>query len=277
VSRTLWIALTLAAAACGKKAPPAADAEPTVLPPPPVGHPELPDDAGPAPSAAPAPMGPIVTPKTAEELGARVVEALVAKDVGRLAAYVPSAGFLERHCPEMAPAMRQGYTDKIVRSLEAARTAGSKCHELDWTGATLVSAERKAGDKVDFYGCPNVADDRVTFTIAVGDTRHQVEMVSMLVAPDAFFVGAPLTCTVPTPCAAIVKHLEDLVAADPSATEVAPLPDDKRGGVVVWCEGLWDFPDKRTRLACMRDATTYAGLMRCGEPLGALFTTWPRK
>ncbi|MCC6619637.1 MAG: hypothetical protein IT385_00190 [Deltaproteobacteria bacterium] len=265
----LATALLVAAAGCGKKAPPVDPATPTA----PDGGAAAAADTSPA---TPAPLPAVATPRSLDELAKHVVDALVAKDTGRLAALLPSAGFLERHCPEMAPALRQGYVDRMAHAMTATRAGSPKCHELDWTGATLVSATIPDKSDVDFYGCGQVVEDAATITIEVGGDQRTVELATLRAHGD-WFVTAPVRCTVPSPCAGIVARVEEILAATPTAPEKSPLSEDERSKATLACEMYWDMPDKRERLACLGRAKTHVALGLCGESLESLFLSWPRR
>jgi len=263
--------LVLAVAACGKKSAPPASLDATTTPADPT------TAAAADASAAPTPLTPLPTPRSLDELARHVVDALAAKDTGRLAALLPSAGFLERHCPEMAPALRQGYTDRMAHAMTTTRAGNPKCHELDWGKATFVSATvpDKPGD-VDFFGCGQVHEDAATIRIDVGGEVRTVD-VAVLRAHGDWFVTAPVQCTVPSPCAPIVANLERLLAETPTAREKAPLSADERSKAVLACEMYWDIPDKRDKLACLGRSRTHAALATCGESIESLFVTWPRR
>lgn len=276
LSLALTAALALAATGCGKKPKPTD----------PVGEPTaVTDTAGGAVDAGattpPTPERPaIVTPKTVDELGQRVVEALVAKDLARMAGYAPADDFVDRNCPEQAPTMRTAYLDKLRDSMNGADARAAECATIDWTGATLATAKLKPSSGVPFYGCAPITDGSVELTInsgTAGEPPRVVQVPRVYMVNGAVYLADMPRCAVTSPCKAIVKHLEELVAASGSAPERAPLDDDQRSGAVSLCESYWTDQVTRGQLACMRGASNYGGIASCGATLSSLFVSWPKK
>ncbi|MFO0744569.1 MAG: hypothetical protein U1F43_02710 [Myxococcota bacterium] len=268
-SWALWVGLAagVAGVGCRGKAP-----KPVATETAPEAAPDV-VEAAPSTPAAP----PVVTPKTVDELGQRIVEALVAKDVARMAAYVPSPDFIDRHCPEQADTMRSAYTDKLRESTSDAKVRSEECASIDWTGATLARATLKKNDGVPFYGCAPISDGSVEVRVQVGKDERVVSVPRIFMVGDAVYLGAMPRCAVATPCPEIVKHLETLVAAAGGAPEAAPLTDEKRASMVSFCDSYWNDPAQREHLACMRGATSYAGIASCGVTLSSMFVSWPSK
>lgn len=263
--RHFIVALTLLGA-CGKKSPS-----------PPATTAAAAPDATAAEAKPVSKEVPIVTPKSVDEMGLRIFEALQAKDVPRLVGYRPSATFLDRLCPEQSPQMRSAYADALAKSTAGVENRAAECDALNWNGATLTKVT--AGKEgLPFYGCEPISESTLEVVVTLKSTKEvRVQVPSVYYANGGVYLASMPRCPNASPCADTVAHVEGLIQAEASAKLKAPLDSESRISAVAWCEGFYDDPAQRERYDCFRQAKSYGALANCPAPLTEVFKMWPAK
>ncbi len=211
-------------------------------------------------------------PKTTQELGDRVVAALVAKDWNAMMTLYVTADTLKSSCSDMGDKLAEFVVDMMAEKVDAEQDF-KKCLEIDWTGAKITGVTGgEAGKPAEGCGDKIVQAKDVELAVEVGGKKYQVKVNDPALIGGGFSLVEGIRCKAPElSCDDVFANMSKIITSAPEATpaEKEMFNDEGKAQFGKMCVEMRDNPMFKSMLECVGTAKAYADMKACEDKVKA--------
>lgn len=212
-------------------------------------------------------------PKTAQELGDRVLAALVAKDWNAMSTLYVTPDVIKSACAEMPAEKLTGMEKEFAEEKVEAEEKFKKCLEIDWTGAKITGVTGgEAGKPVEGCGDKVTQTKDVELAVEVGGKKYEVKVNDPALVSGGFALVEGIRCKAPElSCDDVFANMSKIITSAPEAKEdeKAMFNEEGKAQFGKMCTEMRDNPMFKSMLECVGVAKTYADMKACEDKVKA--------
>jgi len=209
-------------------------------------------------------------PKTTQEVGDKVLAALVAKDWTALKGLYVTPDVIKSACAAM-PAEKLADIDKeFAEEAQEAEEKFKKCLDIDWTGAKITGVSGGEAKK-PVEGCDKlVQSSDIELKVEVGAKKYEVKVNDPALLDGHYTLIEGIRCKAPElSCDDIYDNMVKLVSVAAEAKEgekeMFSGKADKKAEFGKMCGEMRGNAIFATILTCVGDAKSYAEMKACED------------